>query len=145
MSIPDGFSPVHHLWIEMVKSSGIRMTPIRKSMLKSVGAVVMRVKTADEIRERYGSLDLRSVIDSVVQGHIAMGYTNPYVCSTGLGLRYTDMAATIRGLQIPIYTIGYEARVANLKLLSGLVEAVSMNASEGQIQYKLGSLLNAQM
>jgi Ca-activated chloride channel homolog len=46
---------------------------------------------------------------------------------------------------VPIYTIGYEADFDELRRVSGLVEAATINASEGEIRYKIGSLLNAQM
>jgi Ca-activated chloride channel family protein len=64
---------------------------------------------------------------------------------TNTGLDFNKMSPVIRGIQIPIYTIGYEANIAELQRLSALVEAASMNAGEGDVRYKIGSLLNAQM
>ncbi|HEY7689988.1 MAG TPA: vWA domain-containing protein, partial [Dongiaceae bacterium] len=64
---------------------------------------------------------------------------------TNNGLYFDDMEAVIKGLRIPIYTIGYEADFDELKRVSGLVEAATINAGEGEIRYKIGSLLNAQM
>ncbi|MBC8391667.1 MAG: hypothetical protein H8E17_03740 [Deltaproteobacteria bacterium] len=55
------------------------------------------------------------------------------------------MRKIIEGIGIPIYTIGYEADLAVLHRLSSLVEAASINATEGKIKFKIGSLLNAQM
>jgi Ca-activated chloride channel family protein len=64
---------------------------------------------------------------------------------TNIGMVYEDLAPVISGLNIPIYTIGYEANIAELNRLSSLVEAASLNAGEGEIEYKIGALLNAQM
>jgi Ca-activated chloride channel family protein len=64
---------------------------------------------------------------------------------TNNGLYFDDMQAIIKGLRVPIYTIGYEADFDELKRVSGLVEAATINAGEGEIRYKIGSLLNAQM
>jgi len=64
---------------------------------------------------------------------------------TNVGLEFSHTNAVIRGIQIPIYTIGYEANISELQRLSSLVEAASMNAGEGDIRYKIGTLLNAQM
>ena len=64
---------------------------------------------------------------------------------TNVGLGYTKAQRVIQGLNIPVYTIGYEADLAELARLSSLVEAASINAGEGQIVYKIGTLLNAQM
>ena len=64
---------------------------------------------------------------------------------TSNGLKFGAMAPVIEGIKIPVYTIGYEANLAELKRLSSLVEAASINANEGNVNYKIGSLLNAQM
>ena len=64
---------------------------------------------------------------------------------TNTGLTFNQIDEIIAGLNIPIYTIGYEANIGELKRLSSLVEAASLNADEGEIEYKIGSLLNAQM
>ena len=64
---------------------------------------------------------------------------------TNRGLGYSDMDAIVEGLQIPVYTIGFEANIDELKRLSSLVEAASLNASEDDVGYTIGALLNVQM
>jgi Ca-activated chloride channel homolog len=64
---------------------------------------------------------------------------------TNRGLKFDNLTRVVQGLQIPIYTIGYEANLAELGRLSALVEAASINADAGEIRYKIGALLNAQM
>lgn len=64
---------------------------------------------------------------------------------TNKGMKFEAMGPIIEGLGIPVYTIGYEADLAELARVSSLVEAASLNAGEGEIVYKIGSLLNAQM
>jgi len=64
---------------------------------------------------------------------------------TNEGLKFGKISPVISGLNIPIYTIGYEANIDELKRLSSLVEAASLNAGQEEIEYKIGSLLNAQM
>lgn len=64
---------------------------------------------------------------------------------TNLGMTYGDLDAIVEGLQIPVYTIGFEANIDELKRLSGLVEAASLNASEDDVRYTIGALLNVQM
>ena len=64
---------------------------------------------------------------------------------TNEGVSFGKMSPVIKGIQIPVYTIGYEADIDELSRLSSLVEAASLNASEGEIDYKIGALLNAQM
>ena len=65
--------------------------------------------------------------------------------ATNKGHEFEDLQAVVEGLQIPIYTIGYEANLNELGRLSALVEAATMNADAGEIRYKIGALLNAQM
>ena len=64
---------------------------------------------------------------------------------TTAGLDFDALGPTIGGLRIPIYTIGFEADIQELARISGLVEAASLNAASGDIRYKIGSLLNAEM
>ena len=64
---------------------------------------------------------------------------------TNGGIELDQIRKVVKGLKIPIYTIGYEANVSELKELSSLVEATSINAGEGDVAYKIGALLNAQM
>ena len=51
----------------------------------------------------------------------------------------------LSGVKIPIYTIGYNAKLDILRQISAVNEAASLNADEGDIAYKIGALLNAEM
>lgn len=64
---------------------------------------------------------------------------------TNIGMSYGDMDNIIAGLQVPVYTIGFEANIDELKKLSGLVEAASLNAKIDDVSYTIGALLNTQM
>lgn len=64
---------------------------------------------------------------------------------TNRGLSFGDLDSVVEGLQIPVYTIGFEANIDELKRLSGLVEAASLNASQDDVRYTIGALLNVQM
>ena len=95
--LPDAYSPVHRLWIAMAAAKGIPMQKIRESMVKTVGGVVMKTAIADQIRSTHGTLDVKSVINEVVQGNIAMGYTNPFHSSTGLNFLVTVLSTFADG------------------------------------------------
>lgn len=64
---------------------------------------------------------------------------------TNRGLSFGDLDNVVEGLQVPVYTIGFEANIDELKRLSGLVEAASLNASQDDVRYTIGALLNVQM
>ena len=64
---------------------------------------------------------------------------------TNRGLTFDKVEAIVAGLGIPVYTVGFDADIGELGRLSGLVESATLNASEADLRYKLGALLNAQM
>ncbi len=64
---------------------------------------------------------------------------------TNEGMDFDDMDEIVEGLGIPVYTIGFEANIGELRKLSGLVEAASLDAQSNDIRYTIGSLLNTQM
>ena len=94
---PDAYSPVHHLWIRMLEANGVAVTQIRESMAKSAGGVVVRAADARRLRSTHGNLDVKAVIDEVVQGNMAMGYTNPFASSTGLNFLVTVLSTFAEG------------------------------------------------
>ena len=95
--LPDAFSPVHHLWIEMASDNGVPMTMVRESMVRSVAGVVMKESVARGINERRGRLDVPVLIDEVARGGLAMGYTNPFASSTGLNFLTTVLSTFADG------------------------------------------------
>ncbi|MEM7238306.1 MAG: VWA domain-containing protein [Pseudomonadota bacterium] len=64
---------------------------------------------------------------------------------TNRGLKYASVAPVLRGLDIPIYTIGFEADVEELDRLSSTVEAASIRATEKNVRYQIGRMFNSQM
>ena len=64
---------------------------------------------------------------------------------TNSGHTLNDVEGMIRGLKIPIYTIGYNADIKSLQIVSSINEAASINADNEDVVYKLGSLFNAEI
>lgn len=56
-----------------------------------------------------------------------------------------DVSDFIENLNVPIYTIGYNANIAALQEISKINEAASINADTDDIIYTLKNLFNAQM
>jgi len=61
------------------------------------------------------------------------------------GHTFNKVKDTLKGLNIPVYTIGYNSNISILQELSNLNEAASINADSEDVIYKLGSLFNSQM
>lgn len=64
---------------------------------------------------------------------------------TNVGHTMKEIDGVVRGLQIPIYTIGYNADLEALQEISRINEAASINADSEDVVYKLQNLFNAEM
>jgi Ca-activated chloride channel family protein len=89
---PQGFSPSNHLWVRMAEAYGVPTEPVRERLVGNVAGVVMKSEIAERLRSAYGELDVEGIIDSVVQGTMVMGYTNPFASSTGLNFLVSVLA-----------------------------------------------------
>jgi Ca-activated chloride channel homolog len=87
--IPDAFSPSCDLWVKMIQPYGIKTTLIDDKLVGNVAGIVMKTKSYDDLKAKYGNVDIKTIVNAVVQGDIAMGYTNPFASSTGLNLLLT--------------------------------------------------------
>ena len=61
------------------------------------------------------------------------------------GYELKHIETLTRGIKVPIYTIGYNAKIDVLKRISNINEAASMNAENDNIIYRLESLFKSQM
>lgn len=64
---------------------------------------------------------------------------------TNMGCSLKDVSGIIQALEIPIYTIGYNADLDELGKLSAINEAASVNADSDDVVYALKNLFNAQV
>ena len=64
---------------------------------------------------------------------------------TNVGCNLNDVKPILEGLDVPVYTIGYNADISALQRISAINEAASINASSDDVVYQLKNLFNAQM
>lgn len=64
---------------------------------------------------------------------------------TNRGHSLNDVEGILQTLKIPVHTIGYNADIKALQSISSINEAASINADSDDVNYKLGSLFNAEM
>jgi Ca-activated chloride channel homolog len=95
--LPDAFSPSNHLWIRMAQSHGVAMSPVREKTVANLAGVVMKSAMADKLKSGRGAVDIKSLIDAVLQGDMAMGYTNPFASSTGINFLVSVLATFADG------------------------------------------------
>jgi Ca-activated chloride channel family protein len=95
--IPDGFTPSNHLWIQMVKAAGVPMEVVSEGLVDNTAGIVMKDVVFGKLEKKYGTVDVRSIIEAVVSGDLAMGYTNPFASSTGLNFLVTVLSTFAKG------------------------------------------------
>ena len=89
--VPDAFTPSNEFWGEMVKDSGVSAELISKRMVGNVPGLVIKKKKHDQLVEKYGSVNVKTVTDAMAKNEFAMGYTDPFASSTGLNLLLTAL------------------------------------------------------
>ena len=87
--LPQGYTPSNELWISMIRAEGIAVEPIAERTVGNVAGIVMKQSVASRLREKYGRIDVPTLVDAVVQGSLVMGYTDPFASSTGLNFLVT--------------------------------------------------------
>lgn len=65
--------------------------------------------------------------------------------ATNTGATLKQISGIVKALEIPIYTIGYNADLKELEKLSAINEAASINADSDDVVYALKNLFNAQV
>jgi len=93
------------------------------------------VITAMDMLDRFKTAnpDVKPMIFLLTDGEQNQGYS------------LSSVSRVIGGLNIPIYTIGYNANIEVLKEISSINEAATINASSDDVIYQLKNLFNAQM
>lgn len=89
--VPDAFTPSNELWGEMVKEYGVNAELVSKRLTGNVTGVVTRKAKYDELVEKYGSLNVKTLTDAISNNELAMGYTDPFASSTGLNFLITAL------------------------------------------------------
>ncbi len=64
---------------------------------------------------------------------------------TNRGHSLSDISDIVSGLQMPVYTIGYNANIDALQKISDINEGICINAGTDDIAYQLRQLFNANM
>ncbi len=111
--VPDAYSPSNELWVAMINGSGLKLRTIREQTVGNVGGIVIRKTKLDLIKDGKGGYSVEALLGGVTQGQIAMGYTNPFVSSTGLNFLITILERFAGGDQdsmlLPEVTSAFEA------------------------------------
>lgn len=84
--IPPAFSPTNELWAEMLTSQGVPFTLVKNRIAGNTAGILMSKQSYADFTKKYGDISLDKVLNAVLDGNLLLGYTNPYVSSTGLNI-----------------------------------------------------------
>lgn len=136
---PDAFSPSNELWAMMVESRGISLTKVESSIAGNTAGILMAERRYNDFVGKYGEVTLAKVVDAALEGELLLGYTNPYVSSTGLNILtamlqsfdpanpLSDTAvAKLEQLQAKIPPVSYTTAQMRETAAKGMLDAMVM-------------------
>lgn len=82
--IPDGYTPSNDFWSKMLEADGVRMETVSDCLVTNTAGILLSKDTQKRLMEKYGSINLKTIVEATAEGEFAMGYTNPYASATGL-------------------------------------------------------------
>lgn len=89
--VPDAFTPSNELWGEMVKASGVKTELISKRLVGNVPGVVISKTKYDELVDKYGAINVKTITEAIANNEFSFGYTDPFASSTGLNFLVTAL------------------------------------------------------
>jgi Ca-activated chloride channel family protein len=78
---PQGYSPSNDLWVSMIQSEGVPVTPVAARLVPNTAGWVLPKTVYDQLAEN-GTVSFDRLL-------VAVAYPNPYASSTALNLLYT--------------------------------------------------------
>lgn len=93
--IPQAYTPSNSLFGELAVEEGAKLELAVPELVENVAGFAVDKSTAAEISSKHGELSFKSIVDSVLDGDLQLGYTYPYTSATGLNflinaLQYFD-------------------------------------------------------
>ncbi|MFG6098662.1 VWA domain-containing protein [Leptothoe sp. ISB3NOV94-8A] len=85
---PTGYSPSNDLWVSMIQSQGIQVTPVAERLVANTAGWVVPSDVYQQL-EGSGEVTFDSLLNAIAAGQISVAYPNPYKSSTALNLLYT--------------------------------------------------------
>ena len=91
--LPDAYTPSNELWGEMLISRGVDARLVQKRLAGNAAGILITKSKKAELEAKYGAVNVTTVIDSVANNELQMGYTNPFASSTGLNFLISTLQA----------------------------------------------------
>ena len=82
--VPDAISPSNDFWGEMLKAKGVKVDLVESKLVGNTAGVLLSKEKYNALMEKYGSVNMKVISEATADGELMMGYTNPFVSTTGL-------------------------------------------------------------
>ena len=82
--VPDGYTPSNDFWSKMLIADGVQIETVSDRLVDNTAGILLSKDTHKRLVEKYGSINLKTIVEATANGEFAMGYTNPYASATGL-------------------------------------------------------------
>ncbi len=88
---PDAITPSNEFWGKMIEASGVTIEMKKDRIVGNVAGVLLSKDKYNSILEKYGSVNMKVISECTASGELQMGYTNPFISSTGLNFLITTL------------------------------------------------------
>jgi len=117
--LPDAYTPSNELWGEMIASQGVKTQLVQKRLAGNVAGILLTKSKKDELVNKYGAINIKTIINAVANNELAMGYTNPLASSTGLNFLISSLDAfDSSNLLSDKAVAGFESFQANIPVVA---------------------------
>lgn len=82
--VPDAISPSNIYWGKMIEAKGIEIELITDRIAGNVPGILLSQKKYDALMDKYGAINMKTIVQATAEGELSMGYTNPLASSSGL-------------------------------------------------------------
>jgi len=137
---PDAYIPASEIYGDMLASQGVRADLLEKRIAGNIAGIVISKKKSEDLTKKYGELNSKAVIDDVLNGGLALGYTTPLSNDDGFNFILTLLSdfdsnnplsdnaiESLRKFQDKIPLIAYDNDQLKASLTGGTLDAIVLN------------------
>lgn len=137
---PDVYAPASEIYGDMLIGQGIKARLVEKRIAGNVAGIVLTKKKYDDLTRKYGTLGSKSMIDSVLNGELTLGYTTPLSDEDGFSFILALLSdfdsndplgdhaiASLRSFQDKVPLIAYDSDQLKASLTGGTLDAIVLD------------------
>lgn len=91
--LPQAYTPSNTLFGDMVDAENVDIEMVCDRLVGNTAGILLNKNTYKKLQEKYGQVDINTIIDATIASEITMGYTNPYASATGINFLVSALQA----------------------------------------------------